>query len=118
MNEFDSGSKFSGDGGSGYDVKWIYINYEKVHINGDEGDKYLKQVNTNYFTRDSMTTFNLIRVAQVFINHIPRAIKKYCRLRRIEQGCRSAPLKLFDVTVKRIATILFPDDGRGLFSVY
>lgn len=54
----------------------------------------------------------------MYIRRIPHEITKYRRIRTMAHECRSTLLKLFDTVVKRLAYVLHPSDGRGLFYEY
>lgn len=97
---------------------WPYINQLDVTIDGGDNRNFGEQVHTNYFMEDAKNAFNLFQIARVYITIIPREIMKHRRVKVMKYACRDTLLKQVDSLVKRLASVVFPTDGPGLYGVY
>lgn len=60
----------------------------------------------------------MFRLARIYITRIPNEITRHLRVRGMASSCRATLLKLLDSLLKRVATVLFPTDGHGLYSAF
>lgn len=105
---YDSDREISASECKGFDVEWTDPNTGEFHLDCESSIRRERQVNTNYFVEESQEAFNLFRLARVYVTRIPVAITRYWRVRTMNKFCRDTLLKLLDVLVKRLSTMLLP----------
>lgn len=118
MSNTFSGSKMSEGEATEYEAQWTSTDTVNITICGDEVSDVHEQVHRSYFATEAQNGFNLFRIPHVYINQLPHSITKYRRMKSMANDCQSTLLKLLDIIVKRVASVLFPTDARGLYSYY
>lgn len=120
MNMFESESEMSDTESFSYDVHWDETNLDiaDVYVDGAEPSKCDQQVHTNYFGDEAKAAFNIFRLARVYITRIPREITKYRRVKGMGRVFRGTLVQLLETMVKRLASVLFPTDAVGFYSMY
>lgn len=101
-----------------FNIKWDDINTATVNVDSKDVGMSGEQVHTKYCDDEAKEAFNLFRVARVYITRISLSITNHRRMRGMGMECRRTLIKLLDTVVKRLSSVLFPTDGRGLYDAY
>ena len=77
-----------------------------------------EQVGLTSFSRSARSVFNRLKVSRFTFRHIPKEMMRKKNVEQLALPMRTKFVYALDTCLRRLANLLFPQDGEGLYKMY